>query len=194
MPLRKASTATKKPAKRVNTGKNKASASDRRALFIEAYLLNGGNAAQAYISSGHSPRGANGHASRMANEPAVKAEIDRRRAEVIAEAQKHTQLTADEVLRSCARDIRFDPAKIYNLDGSLKNIHEIDEDTRLCLRGMDVNELTAGDVVIGRATKVKFPEKNVAREQGMKHFGLYEKDNNQKPPAVIVVSGLDVDI
>jgi hypothetical protein len=39
-----------------------------------------------------------------------------------------------------------------------------------------------------RSCKVKYrsPDKNVAREQLMKHLGLFEKDNRQQPPGAVV--------
>ena len=34
--------------------------------------------------------------------------------------------------------------------------------------------------------KYRSPDKTAAREQAMKHFGLYERDNSQKPPRLVV--------
>jgi hypothetical protein len=34
--------------------------------------------------------------------------------------------------------------------------------------------------------KYRSPDKNVAREQLMKHLGLFEKDNRQQPPGAVV--------
>ena len=165
----------------------------KSALWIEAMLTNGGNATQAAVAAGYKKGPAAEKAGhRMSKNVLVSAELEKRRAEVLAAAQEKTQLTADEVLRSLARDVRFDPAKLYRPDGSILPIHEMDEDTRLALRGVEVDELTAGSgenrSVIGQTVKVKFPEKTSAREQGMKHFGLYKKDNEQQPIAVVVRS------
>jgi hypothetical protein len=84
-------------------------------------------------------------------------------------------------MASMARDIRFDPARLLRDDGTVKEIHELDEPTRLALR---VERDADGKL------KYRSPDKTAAREQAMKHFGLYERDNKQKPfyvPPVIKV-------
>lgn len=181
--------------KGVKAGTSKAEAAKRRALFIEAMTENGGNKYQAAIAAGF-PKGeaAKKAATRLSDDVRVLSELERRRAEVIERAKEKTQLTANEVIESLARDIRFDPAKLYNEDGSLRRITDMDEDTRLALRSVEVDEIKAAGNVIGHTTKVKFPEKTSAREQGMKHFGLYGEDNRQKPPTFIVVAGLDEEL
>lgn len=95
-------------------------------------------------------------------------------------------LTAAEVMRSLARDLRFDPAQLYDEGGRLKDITELDEDTRLALRGVEVDEIKEGRTTIGETVKVKFPEKTAAREQAMKHFRLYPQPNGTtRPPSSI---------
>ena len=172
--------------KRVKAGTSKAEAAKRKALFVEAFVTNSGNATQAAITAGYSEKSARRIGTRLSTDVHIAAEIEKRRAQALATAQEKTQLTADEVLASLARDIRFDPAKLLNERGAMKPIHEIDEDTRLALRSFEIDEIKVDGCVIGQTVKVKFPEKTSAREQGMKHFGLYEKDNNQQPVATNV--------
>lgn len=161
----------------------KGSAEHRRALFIEAYIRNGGNGKQAAIEAGFSPKTAEQQASRLLRQVKVFEQMTERRAQVLAEAQQKTQITAEEILESMARDVRFDPAKLYRDDGSMKGMLELDQDTRLALRGIEFDEIGLGEgenrKVIGRTAKVKFPEKTAAREQGFKHFGLYKKHQEQ---------------
>lgn len=165
---------------RVKAGTSRAAAAERRRLFIEAYIANGCNATAAAIAAGFPQRSAHVRGAELVKDRKVAGELERRRAEGLAKAK----LTADEVLASLARDIRFDPAKLYRPDGSLKKIHELDEDTRLALRSVEFEEITAGRgenaAVIGNTVKVKFPEKTAARDQAMRHFGLYESDNKQQ--------------
>lgn len=126
----------------------------------------------------------------MSRNVTVATKLEERRKEVLEAATAKTGLTAEEVIASLARDIRFDPAKMYREDGTLKPIVEMDEDTRRALRGVEVDELYEGRgedrVKVGHTAKVKFPEVTSAREQGMKHFGLYDADNRQKPATTIV--------
>jgi phage terminase small subunit len=176
-------------SKKGKAGTSKAAAAQRRALFVEAFCENGGNATKAAITAGYSRKTARAQGSRLLTGVDVAKAIAERRAAMLVKAQAKTDLTAEEVLRSLARDIRFDPAKLYNEDGSMKAIHELDEDTRLALRGVETLEEFAGRgddrELTGYTKKVKFPEKTAAREQGMKHFGLYEEDNKQQPPTLL---------
>jgi phage terminase small subunit len=178
--------------KKPKAGTSKRSAAEKKRLWVEAMITNGGNATKAAESAGFTPgRAAEQAGYRLSKDVVATTLLEQRRAEVLAEARKKTQLTADEVLESLARDIRFDPAKLYDEHGKLKPIHEIDEDTRLAMRGLEVDEITerVGDTteVVGYTTKAKFPEKTAAREQGMKHFGLYDKDNRQKADPIIAL-------
>ena len=178
----------KKASKRVKAGNSKAAAADRRVKFIEAYIQNGGNGAEAAIAAGFAANSAKVTASRLLTNANLRKEIERRRSEVIEIAQEKTQLTADEVMASLARDLRFDPAKCYDESGGFKDIHDIDLDTRLALRGMEVDQIKSDGAVIGHTVKLKFPEKTSAREQGMKHFGLYKENNEQsKSPIQVAI-------
>lgn len=178
----------KRPSRAVKAGTSKAAAAHRKAQFVEAYCTNGGNATQAAIAAGYAPNSAGRHADRLVKDGEIVKQIKRRRAETLAVAEEAAQLTANEVMISLARDLRFDPAKLYNANGSLKKISDMDVDTRLCLRGAEIDEIKVAGKVTGYTSKVKFPEKTAAREQGMKHFGLYKEDNAQQapPPAVSI--------
>jgi hypothetical protein len=51
-------------------------------------------------------------------------------------------------MASLARDIHFDPARLFHEDGRPKQLHELDEPTRVALRGMEVpadGTLAGGD-------------------------------------------------
>jgi len=166
---------------RAKAGTSKVRAAQRKALFVEAYITNGGNAAKAAIAAGYSKKSARFTARDLIADPHVSLQIQLRQKEVL----KKAKLTSGEAMASLARDLRFDPARLYNADGSLKSILKMDEDTRLALRGLEITFIRDGKgKVIRRTAKVKFPEKTAAREQAMKHFGLYEKDNDQLGNAI----------
>lgn len=182
-----------KAKKRVKAGTSTAAADDRRARFVEAMVVHNDNATKAAEAIGHKPgRAAEQAGYRMSKDVVVRRLLEERRAERLEKAKA----TADEVIISATRDIRFDPGKLYNEDGGLKPIHELDEDTRLALRGMEQFDEFAGRgedrELIGYTKKLKFPEKTAAREQLMKHFGLYELDNKQKPATTVNVGVLTV--
>lgn len=81
-----------------------------------------------------------------------------------------------------ARTLRFDPRKLYNDDGSMKSIKDLDDATAACLTGIEVviQKGTENDETPLYVKKVKWEGKAVARDQAMRVFGMFEKDNKQK--------------
>jgi phage terminase small subunit len=107
-----------------------------------------------------------------------------RKAHIAALIKERTQkrldaakLAADELILSAARVIRFDPRKLVDEKGKPKMLHELDEATALALTSVDFD----GNVI----SKVRV-DKTAAREQLMKHLGLFEKDNRQQPLGAVV--------
>lgn len=188
--------AKKRPKKRVKAGTSKAESAKRRALFVEEYISNGGNATQAAITAGFSPKGARAAASRLLTDNNIGAEVIRRRAELVEKAQ----LSSEETLRSMARAVKFDPRKLFapviggdgkpekDEHGRMKmrrlEVWELDDDTALAIQGVEFDEIKAGGFVIGQTMKLKACDRNVAREQAHKFHGHYQKDNDQLGTAV----------
>jgi phage terminase small subunit len=167
--------AGKKQVAMVKAGTSKESAEKRRADFVEAFLTNGGNAKQAAITAGFSPRTAEYTGSTLLREPKVSALIDHRRRELLAASR----LTTEELAKDLARTIRFDPRKLYRDDGTLRPIHELDDDTALCLTGMEVTTTVEGETRV-TTKKLKWENKTTARDQAMRMLGMFELDNRQK--------------
>lgn len=180
------------------------SAAHRRKLFAETYLTNGENASKAAVAAGFSPKTAGAAGARLLKHVEVLTIIEQRRAEL---TQKY-EITTDTVIRSLAQAVHFDPRKLYRADGSLKDVTELDDDTAMALTGMEVSEecgpdpvdvklepqphggglkrSTARTVLIARTKKLKWLDKNQAREQAMKHLGLFKRDNEQSRPMLVV--------
>lgn len=175
------------------------SAEQRRKLFIEAFLSNGENVTEAALAAGFAPKSASSQGSRLLKTAKVKAEIDKRRAEIIESIQDKTNLTVARVLESLAHAVLFDPRKLYREDGTLKPVNELDDATAMALTGFEIVEEYAPNAptelepqahggglkrfrrtVVGHTAKVKWLDKNTAREQALKHLGLFDKDNRQR--------------
>lgn len=172
----------------------------RRILFVEA-LLQTNNKTQSAIAVGVSEKAACAEAIRMCKEPFVIELLAKRRREIIAK----TMLTSDNVLANLSRAINFDIRKMFvplvGEDGKAAldergkpkmrqlEVWELDDDTALAIQGLEFDEISVGREenrrVIGRTTKLKACDRNVAREQAMKHFGHYEADNKQGKTVVI---------
>lgn len=163
---------------RVKPGTSREAAEKRRAEFIEAFVANGGNAKAAAVTAGFSPRSAAQQGARLLKDVNVSMAIDQRRGQLL----EKTQLTTEEIMADIARTLRFDPRRLYNDDGSMKSIKDLDDATAACLTGIEVVIVkgTENSETPLYVKKVKWEGKAVARDQAMRVFGMFEKDNKQK--------------
>ena len=137
----------------------------RQARFASEYVANGGNAATAALSAGYK-NGESGAA--LLHKPAVQKQI----AAIAVRTAKKYNLTVDLAAANIYREMTFDPACLYRADGTPKRLHELDADTRLALAAVDVDE--------DGVTRYKWASKSAARNDLMKHLGMFERDNVQK--------------
>lgn len=169
---------------RAKAGTSKVAAEHRRALFISAYITNGGNGTQAAITAGYSAKTAESQASRLLRDVRVKAEVEAAR----EAARQRFGLTQERVLLEVARLAFVDPRKFFNADGTARNITELDDDTAAALAGVEVLEEFEGAgkerVFIGYTKKYKLADKNAALDKAMKHLGLFLKDREQLGAAI----------
>lgn len=165
-------------------GHSKEAKQARIDAFVEAYLSNGNNKRQAAISAGASLKSCDSFAQRMLKNAQVLGRIEQRQIEL----RQKLELTTEGVLKNLAQALHFDPRKLYREDGTLKLITELDDDTAMALSGFEVFEEFAGRgkdrEQIGWTKKVKWLDKNIARDQANKILGHYEKDNKQQGAAL----------
>jgi phage terminase small subunit len=155
--------------------------------FCQEYVIDC-NATQAAHRAGYSPHTAASQGGRLSQHVEVQAEIQR----LTREIGKKTEFTAENVLREVWRLASFDPRKLYNDDGSLKSITELDDDTAAAIQGLEVEYLEVGGKVqmlspeeefLGEepvkapkaritTKKLKWADKNTALTLAMKRFGL----------------------
>ena len=160
-------------------GTSSQAAADRKKLFAEAYIANGGNASEAAKSAGYAEKSAGVTGCRLLKDAQVKAILDERQT---ALANKY-ELTAEAIIKSIAQEIHFDPANVFNEDGSVKSILEMDVDTRMALVSLETIQMGSPDAPVW-IKKIKWAGKDKAREQAMKHLGMFERDNKQKSDPV----------
>ena len=146
--------------------------------FVEEYLVDL-NATQAAIRAGYSAKTACEIGHENLRKPHIEAAIRERREQIAAE----TGITQERVLSEYARIAFLDPAKLFDKDGRLKNINDMDIDVRAAIAGIDATITRIGDGPGGELTtlnKIKIANKLKALEDLSKHLGLFEKDNRQK--------------
>lgn len=154
--------------KRVKAGTSKASAADRRGVFVEAFLSNGNNATKAAITAGFSAHTADRQGARLLKDVRIASVLDKRRTELAAS----NELNTEKIVREIGRLALSDPRNITHPDGSVKLPHELDEATAAAIASFEVG--------FDGSIKYKFWDKNSALDKAAKVLGLYEKDNRQK--------------
>jgi phage terminase small subunit len=107
----------------------------------------------------------------------ARPNISQRVSKIQAEGAMHAGLDAGKILAEVAKLAHSDIAGIMATDGKVKLPHELDAVTRAAVASFKIDEY-------GRI-EYKFWDKNTALEKAMKHLGLYEKDNAQKPAALV---------
>ncbi len=173
---RKTNPATKKATASLKAARKLA---PMQSVFVQEYLIDL-NATQAAIRAGYSAKTAEQQGYQLLQKPSVQAAIAARQ----KEREQRTAVAADRVLLEAARLALFDPRKLFNDDGSPKEITELDDDTAAAVAGIEVVEQFEGSgkdrVFVGYLKKYRIADKNSALEKLFRHHGLYERDNEQK--------------
>jgi phage terminase small subunit len=143
--------------------------SEREILFIYFYCSNGNNGTDAAIKAGYKPANAKTQASRMLATARIKAEVDR----VMGKSLAKLEITVERVLNEIARLAFADIRNCFNADGTLKPLHELDDDTAAALVGMDVIEIENDGTTRVVAKKFKFADKKGSLELLGKHLKMF---------------------
>lgn len=165
----KPSKKTAKPKQRTTkAGSSQASAAVKRRLFADAYVANGGNATQAAVAAGLSPKTAGQTGGRMLKHAEVQARI----AELQQKVAQKFELTAERVLQEVSRLAFFDIRKLVDNTGKPLALGDLDDDTAAAIVGLDVVNIGNNDSGIGEVLKFKLADKKGALDMAMRHLGL----------------------
>lgn len=148
------------------------SSGERLELFVAEYLIDL-NATRAAIAAGYSPKTAGQQGSRLLKNVKVVTEIAAKTKARIASLE----ITADKVLQELAKLAFFDPRKLFNPDGSPKQITELDDDTAAGLAHLEVQELLEGTGeqkhCYGLVKKIRIADKGINLERLGKYLNLF---------------------
>lgn len=82
--------------------------------------------------------------------------VSQRVADLRAEAVKRTEVTQDMVIKELARIAFFDIRKIFNQDGTLKKVHELDDDSAAAIASIELVDIGEdGQLVISKKFKTE---------------------------------------
>lgn len=171
------STNNTKPA-RGKTGSSAPSAKMRRQLFVEAYLSNGGNATNAALTAGFSPKTAASQGARLLKHVETIRLLEKRQAEVL----DSLKITTERITLERARLAFFDPRKLFGKDGQLLPIHELDADTAAVICGFKVSQTGVGEDQVTTTKDYKLASKDASLTSLERQRGMYLADNEQMKP------------
>lgn len=146
--------------------------SQQQRVFVREYLKNGMNATNAAISAGYSEKTAKSQGSRLLTVVDIQSAIANKTESVLNKLDYGVERTLNEV----ARLAFLDPRKVFESDGSLKRIQDLDDDTAACIAGMEVSDIwDSGEQksIIGTLKKIKLSDKGAALDKLMRYHALY---------------------
>lgn len=108
----------------------------KQKLFIKAYLVDL-NATRAAIAAGYSVNGADVAGARLLANVRIKAEINKS----LTDLCQKLDIKAEEVLGGLKNIAKADVRKLFNSDGTLKPITELDDETALAIGGVEHEKL-----------------------------------------------------
>lgn len=162
---------------------------DARCHAFAAAWLQYGNQVRAYREavpeSTASHETARKEAHKLFHDERTQLYIDELRKRAAARAEA----TLAEWVANELRLARSDPARLFDVDGHLLPISEIDADTRHAIQAIDVEEekvdvTNADDGTVTttrtRVKKVKLHSKDGAQDRLGKYVGAYQRDNEQQ--------------
>jgi phage terminase small subunit len=128
---------------------------------------------QAYDCSNTADKTVDENACRLAADSKVIARIE----ELENELKLRNMVTVERVIAEYAKIGFFDPRKLFNDNGSPKEITELDDDTAASLAGLDVQEVYEGygddRKFIGYTKKYKLADKKSALDSIGKYLGMF---------------------
>jgi len=160
----------------------------RQQLFAEEYAANP-NATKAAIAAGYSARSAGQIGERLLKNDEIASAVEKAKAERL----KRIGVNGDRVLEEFARLAFLDVRKLFNSDGTMKRLDEIDADVAAAIAGLEVVALNNGDgEQVGTLRKIRLADKLSALEKLGKYLGLFkervEVSGDAKNPLVALIA------
>lgn len=146
--------------------------------FVQEYLIDH-NATQAAIRAGYSARTAEQGGAQLLRNIKVRGEINKREVQLVEKTTIDQEWLDERYRRIADADI----GRAFNPDGSLKPLHEMDEETRFAISGVEVETTLArgsdgdGGAVLTRTAKIKSWDKLKALDALAKNRGYFPKES-----------------
>lgn len=147
---------------------------DKQRRFTQEYPIDF-NATQAAIRAGYSEKTARQQGQRMLSNVYIQKEI-RKYMDGLTEKSGISVIQIIEALKKIAfSDVR----KLFNDDGTMKNIKDLDDDIVMAIAGINIDEIvTKKDGFIGYSKKIKIDNRQVALEMLGKYLQMFKENFN----------------
>jgi phage terminase small subunit len=159
---------------------------DKQKLFCDEYIKDF-NATRAYkeaYPNCKKDESARVNGSKLLTKTNISEYIEQQKEQL----KNKMEITQERVLQEMARIAFGDVRKLYNKNGGLKNIQDLDDDTAAILTGIETTEEFDGygqdREQIGYTKKVKMADKTKALDMLGKYFGMFKEKvevNQDKP-------------
>lgn len=126
-------------------------------------------ARQAAIAAGYEERGATDMVKTLMDNPFVRRKLY----DMISAREKKALFTAERIAEEYAKIAFGDIRDLYDEQGNLLPIHQLDEATAAMIGGLDVDEMRAMGVTIGLTKKIKLNDKLAALNALARMKGLF---------------------
>lgn len=136
--------------------------------FCQEYLIDL-NATQSAIRAGYSAKTAHSHGPRLLENVGVRDFIS----ELKSVRSEATGIKAKWVLDRLANIADFDIRKLFDENGNLLPINQLEPETAFALSSIDIGEMTTGDDFISLTKKIKAADKIKALELIGRHLGMF---------------------
>lgn len=145
------------------------------------------NAAKSAIYAGYSESTAKQIGHNLLQEDEIQEYLSKLRAEY----SEKSGITKDRLLQEYAKIAFFDIREIYDVDGGLIHVKQLDDNSAGAIASIKSSEEWGEDeegnkIITGTLKEVKVFDKIRALQDLGKHLGLFEKDNDQKAKAASV--------
>ncbi|MDR3594293.1 terminase small subunit [Clostridium sp.] len=144
---------------------------NKQRIFCNEYLVTL-NATDAAIKAGYSEKTANVIGPENLSKPCIKAYLEMH----LKKREERTEICQDHVLIELRRIAFFDPGKLFDENGKLKKISDMDEDTRAVIAGVDISTSNGKNKeisILEITKKLKFVDKMKALELLGRHLGMF---------------------
>ena len=182
-PEQKQRATTRLEAKKMGAeGNGEGDLNAKQAMFADEYLIDF-NATQAAIRAGYSAKTAAVQGFGLLRKPNIQAIISAKQKELAHKAG----ITRERIIAEAGRLAFSDIRNIFDKDGNLKAIHELDDATAAAISGVELVVSGNGDDVT-MTKKIKLWDKNSALDKLLKHLGI--EDTNPTDPVAALLAAI----